>query len=217
MPFQYAAFFDVDHTLVPKNTMERVFLPFLLKRRYLRTRDLARYLGSMAKNLNYLDTEFIHRNKSHFKYKDPSALDQLAAECFQTRILPLVSPEGRRTVEEHRKAGHLVVILTGSLQPLADQLCRELHADLVLASQLAVEHGAFNGDLARPRPYGQEKARLVRQLAESCHLDLSGSFAYGDHHSDLELLACVGNPRVVNPDHVLWQEAKRRGWPILKF
>jgi len=217
LPVQYAAFFDVDHTLVPTRTMERVFLPFLLKRRYLSTRDLARYLGFLVKNLNGLGPEFIHRNKYHFKYKDPLELDKLAAECFQARILPLVSPQGRKAVEEHRQAGHLVVILTGSLQPLADQICRELRADVVLAAQLAVEQGAFSGNLARPRPYGPEKARLVRQLAESRHLDLSGSFAYGDHHSDLELLACVGNPRVVNPDHGLWQEAKKRGWPILRF
>ena len=214
---EYAAFFDVDKTLVPRRTMERMFLPFLLERRYLRLRDLARYIGFAARNISDLDGDLIHRNKYHFKYKDPWELKQLAAECFQSRILPLLSEKGRRAVEEHKRAGHMVIILTGSLKPLADQLSLELRADMVLAAQLAVEQGSFSGTLANRRPYGPEKARLVRQLARTHHLDLSGSFAYGDHHSDVALLACVGNPRAVNPDLNLRMEAKKRGWPILYF
>ena len=213
----YAAFFDVDKTLVPRRTMERVFLPFLLERRYLRMRDLARYVGFVARNLSDLDDDLIHRNKYHFKYKDPWELNRLAAECFHSRILPLLSEKGRRAVEEHQRAGHMIILLTGSLEPLADQLSRELRADMVVAAQLAVEHGSLNGTLANRRPYGQEKARLVRQLAQTHHLDLSGSFAYGDHYSDVAVLDCVGNPRAVNPDFNLRLEAQKRGWPILFF
>jgi putative phosphoserine phosphatase/1-acylglycerol-3-phosphate O-acyltransferase len=109
------------------------------------------------------------------------------------------------------------VLITGTLQPLAALLAEELGADLALAAGLAEEHGRLSGDLSTPRPYGLEKVRLARAVAASHGLDLAGSYAYGDHHSDRHLLASVGHPYAVNPHPLLRREARRRGWPILKF
>lgn len=211
-----AAIFDIDRTLVVPTSMERMFLPFLIRRRWVTAGDLARYLGYAARNFGRQGSLALN-NKQHLKDKDPGELDRLAAECFRIKILGRVSPAGRRAVAEHRRHGHLVVLLTGSLDPLAQALKRELGADLALASRLDVEAGALSGRLAGRRPYGNEKARLVRELALREGLDLSSSFAYGDHHSDLPVLAAVGNPRAVNPDRRLADEARRRGWPVLRF
>lgn len=211
-----AAIFDVDRTLVVPTSMERLFLPFLIRRRWVTPGDLARYLGYAARNWNRPGSEALN-NKLHLKDKDPEELARLAAECFHMKIRGRVSPVGRRAVLDHRRQGHVVVLLTGSLEPLAQELKRELDADLVLASRLDVQSGCLSGRLAGQRPYGPEKARLLRQLADQQGLDLRSSFAYGDHHSDVEVLATVGNPRAVNPDRRLAGEARRRGWPVLHF
>lgn len=212
-----AAFFDVDRTLVGPRSMERMFIPFLVRRRYLRAGDLGRYLTFLAHNFDEMNQGLVQRNKYHFKDKDPLELDRLAAECFKLRILPRVSPAGRKAVLDHQKQGHLVVLITGSLKPLAEQLKKELSADLTVAAHLGQEGGRFSGALANRRPYGEEKARLVKALAVRRNLDLARSYAYGDHHSDLDILAAVGNPRAVNPDPRLRRAARRRGWPILNF
>ncbi len=212
-----AAFFDVDRTLVWPYSMERLFIPFLIQRRYLRAGDLARYLGFMARNLGALPDGLMRDNKYYFKNKDPRELERLAEECFHMRIKPRLSPAGRQAVREHRRAGHLVVLVTGSLKPLAELMRREVGADLAVAASLAEHNGALSGTLANRRPYGAEKARLVRELAVAYNLDLTRSYAYGDHHSDVELLCLVGNPRAVNPTPGLRLTAQRQGWPILKF
>ena len=213
-----AAYFDVDRTLLPRCTMERLFLPYLLKSGWLRIRDLGRYVLRGIWGLTGGEKfRGWHQNKQHLKNKDPEELNRLAADCFEAKIRPRISQTGRKAVEKHRKAGHLVVLLTGSLEPLAHQLGQELEADLVLAARLAQKHGALSGHLANQRPYGPEKARLVKELASRLDLDLSTSFAYGDHHSDVDVLSTVGNPRAVNPDAHLLQEARRRGWPVLHF
>lgn len=212
-----AAFFDVDRTLVWPYSMERLFIPFLIRRRYLRATDLARFLGYMAKNLGASSGALLHTNKSHFKNKDPRELERLAEECFHMRIKPRVSPAGRQAVLEHHRQGHLVVLVTGSLKPLAEQIRRELKADLVVAANLEITGDTLSGALANRRPYGPEKARLVRELAKAHNLDLANSYAYGDHHSDLDLLRLVGNPRAVNPNLGLRSAAHKNGWPILKF
>ncbi|MGD9123808.1 MAG: HAD-IB family hydrolase [Desulfarculaceae bacterium] len=217
LPNRPAAFFDVDKTLVPGNTMERAFMRFLIRKGYLQTGDLARYLVFLARNLPELNEGLIHRNKYHLKDKDPQEIQRLAGECFESMILPRISPTGRDAVDHHRQAGHMVVLLTGSLQPLAEHLRRELGADMVVAARLGVSDGTLNGTLANSRPYGPEKARLVQQLAYAHKLDLQRSYAYGDHHSDVHVLNCVGYPRAVNPSFTLRLTAKRRGWPILVF
>lgn len=211
-----AAFFDVDRTLVVPTSMEKVFVPFLIQRRYLRAPDLGRYLLALALELG-AGNGGAHHNKYHLKYKDPDELERLAAECFRSRIRPRISPVGRAAVDEHRRQGHLVVLLTGSLEPLAQQLQEELRADLVLASRLEIKGGSLSGVLSNQRPYGAEKARLVRELAYSHDIDLQRSYAYGDHHSDYKLLSAVGHPHAVNPDPRLRLRARQEGWPILYF
>lgn len=212
-----AAFFDVDRTLVGPRSMERVFVSRLIRERFLGPGDLARYLGHLARNLDGVGSGLTKTNKHHLRHKDPRDLARLARRCFSQDIAPLISPAGRAAVAEHRRQGHLVVLLTGTLQPLAELLAEELRADLVLAAGLAEEGGLLNGALSTPRPYGREKERLVRELAALRGLDLAASYAYGDHHSDRHLLASVGHPFAVNPHPLLKREARRRGWPILRF
>lgn len=212
-----AAFFDVDRTLIPNHTMERVFLPFLIRKKFVQTGDLARYALFCAKGLGRGDRNVLHENKFHLKNKDPDALTRLAVECFQNQIRPLISPAGREAIKKHQEQGHLVVLLSGTLMPLGEAIRQELGADVILAASLGSHQGRLNGTLAAPRPYGPEKARLAKEMAERHGLDLDRSFAYGDHRSDVHLLSVVGNPRAVNPDPKLRQEALRRGWPIVSF
>jgi HAD superfamily hydrolase (TIGR01490 family) len=211
-----AAFFDVDRTLVVPTSMEKVFVPFLIRRRYLRTPDLVRYVFFLARGLGEGDGGPQH-NKYHLRHKDPAELERLAAECFISRIRPRISRAGREAVRRHREQGHLVVLLTGSLDFLAQQLRQELGADLALAAHLDVQGGSLSGTLSNARPYGAEKARLVRELAQTHQLDLAHSYAYGDHHSDFEVLSAVGHPHAVNPDQRLRLRATEHGWPILSF
>jgi putative phosphoserine phosphatase/1-acylglycerol-3-phosphate O-acyltransferase len=212
-----AAFFDVDRTLVGPRSMERVFVARLIREGFLGPVDLARYLGHLACNLDGVGSGLTKTNKRHLAHKDPHDLARLARRCFRQDIAPLISPRGREAVAAHRRQGHLVVLLTGTLQPLAELLAEELGADLALAAGLAEEGGRLSGALSTPRPYGPEKARLVRELAAQRGLDLATSYAYGDHHSDRHVLASVGHPFAVNPHPLLKREARRRGWPILEF
>lgn len=212
-----AAFFDVDRTLLRSQSMEKLFVSFLIRRRYLGAADLARYLGFMACNLDRLGQGLLQDNKYHLRHKDPAEIKQLAAECFHDHIAPKISRAGRLAVNRHHQHGHLVVLLTGSLQPLAELLAGELGADLTLAAELAQEGGSYSGTLSNRRPYGPEKARLLRMVARTRGVDLKCSYAYGDHHSDLEALACVGHPVVVNPHPRLRRQALSRGWPIISF
>lgn len=59
---------------------------------------------------------------------------------------------------------------------------------------------------------GSVKGRAARATAAVRGFDLAECSAYGDHSSDLELLASVGRPVVVGEDPVLADHAARAGW-----
>jgi phosphoserine phosphatase len=48
-------------------------------------------------------------------------------------------------------------------------------------------------------------------------MDLSSSFAYGNHQSDIPLLELVGHAHAVEPTEQLRKTALEKGWPILTF
>ena len=181
---QIAAFFDVDHTLVAKWSMEKLFILFLLRKRYFQISDLTRYFARRVRAR--LAGQITDGNKYHFKNKNSHELDRLAAECFRSAIKTRVSRKGLRIVENHRRMGHLIILVTGSLMPLALEMQREIAADMVIAATLAQKDGLLLGTLANQLPYGPEKARLVRELAKDHGIDLTRSFAYGNHHSDID-------------------------------
>ena len=213
-----AAFFDVDRTLLPGNTMERLFLRHLIYGGHMSLASLISHLTYGFRNMRRGEqSEAWHQNKRYLRHLEPELLECLAAECFTKRILPLISPVGREKLVEHQVKGHLVVLLTGSLEPLALQLGENLKADLVLSAKLEQKEGCYTGSLSNQRPYGSEKARLLKETARDMSLDLESSYAYGDHHSDVKALEIVGNPRAVNPDKQLHEQASQRGWPVLWF
>ena len=76
--------------------------------------------------------------------------------------------------------------------------------------------GRFDGTLSGPFCYKDGKAEVIRGLAVTHGYDLAACFAYSDSVSDEPMLAIVGNPVAVNPDHELRLMAQAGGWRIVE-
>ena len=212
-----AAVFDVDRTLIPDTSMESLFVRYLIGRGELNLTDLGRYLGFYLKNFRQIGSGLNKRNKAIWEDKDLARVRGLARECFSEKILKRLSTTGRKYVEQHRDQGHLIVLLSGSLDFLVWLLAEELGADHVVATRLAGEGERLDGRIEGRHPWGDNKAKAVEDLAGEVGIDLETSYAYGDHHTDVPILDRVGNPVVVNPTVLLRREAVKRGWPIVDF
>ncbi len=62
-----------------------------------------------------------------------------------------------------------------------------------------------------------EKRKAIELLAAEQAIDLASSYAYSDHHADLDFLQAVGYPVAVNPTKKLMHEAKKRNWSVLSL
>lgn len=115
----------------------------------------------------------------------------------------------------HHAAGDVLVLVSGSCRPLLDPLAADVGADEVLCTGLLVgPDGRLTGEVDAPM-IGPAKADAALALLKALGADPVDCFAYGDHATDLDLLAAVGGPRVVGGDPVLASWARRRGWPVL--
>jgi HAD superfamily hydrolase (TIGR01490 family) len=122
---------------------------------------------------------------------------------------------GLDAVATHKAAGDLVVLVSGSMRPILDPVAADLHADLVLCTELVVAaDGTLTGEVVHPM-IGPMKQRAVTDLMADIGVDPLDCFGYGDHTSDLDMLAAVGNPHVIGDDADLVAHARRHDWPVL--
>lgn len=211
-----AVFFDVDGTLT-KTTIVHHYV-------YFRRRRMSPLVGRiwyglfLLKCLYYLVLDRIDRSLLNIVFYRSYAglhaesIKNQATDCYRAIILPRQFEQVAECVEQHRTAGHTIVLVTGSLDFIIEPFARALAVDAVVAPSLVESNGRFTGKLNGPPIGDKEKARRITQFAENHGIDLSRSHAYGDSIADLPMLDCVGHAHVVNPDRRLAGVAQGNGW-----
>jgi phosphoserine phosphatase len=251
-----AAFFDLDGTLVPLPSLERRFFRGLRCRREIRGRNYLSWLKEAMRLMPRGINAVVLSNKMHLKgvksldesvgenRSDSSghtsghqAGGQASAHSSSVpsrsvrrnpRLpVPHFFAEGLERVAWHARQGHAIMLVSGTLEPLASAAALALVLRLALngitssigvcATRLEEADGTWTGRVLREAMFGKAKARTVEKLAEEMQLDLSQCYAYGDGASDRWLLAAVGKPAAVNPSRKLARIAQKQGWPVLHW
>jgi HAD superfamily hydrolase (TIGR01490 family) len=122
----------------------------------------------------------------------------------------------REKLDEHRQAGDLVVLVSGSPVPLLQRIAAELDVQHVVGTRFALRDGHYSGRSLQPVCIDENKATLTKSYLSGLRdkVDYPASFAYADSISDLQMLEMVGQPVAVYPDEALRREALKRNWSI---
>lgn len=153
-------------------------------------------------------------------YKNRRFLDfqKGAPDFYKEYLKPHLAPRILARVQFHKKQGHLLVLISGSVRYMLEPVIKDLGFDYLMCTDLEVgPDGLMTGKPKGCVCVDQNKKKLTLKLAETIGLDLANSFAYGNHQSDLPLLEIVGHPHVVEPTPILKKVAHQRSWPILTF
>lgn len=212
-----AAFFDVDHTMLPGASLERLFVRNLWHRGGLGLRDLVRMGASILRSGRGSLTRRIKSNKAYLAGKPVADVEAHAKPFVMEVIRPRLSDRALEMLEWHRRQGHRVVLLTGSLEVLVRPLADVLGIETVLSTHLEQQDGVYTGRWTPPHPYAEGKRMLLEQFARENGVDLARSYAYGDSLADRPMLSAVGHPRVVNAGWGMRRLAGRLGWPVLHW
>lgn len=216
-----ASYFDVDGTLVRTNLVHPLLFYVLNQQNPLRS--VGRLVKGALAVPALLASEEVDRgtfNELLFKGYAGMSEDRLltlADEAFDSIVRPAVYKDARDLVARAQKAGHEIVLISGSPDFLVERLAKLLGADRVYANRLEIKDGRATGRILKPLVAGPEKARIIRAHAAERGHDLEQCASYSDSLSDVPMLSVVGRPCAVNPDFRLRQMAKTHRWPVLDF
>lgn len=212
-----AAFFDVDGTLIPKPSLEWRFFRDLQRNGRI---PVANYFCWGTEALRLLRQGLLaakHRNKRYL-----SGLNRDAVLAYAGAVS--FFDEAISCVAWHVLEGYEIILLTGTLQELAELAASALECELetrgvyvsvqIYATRLANSGGQWTGRAGSEVLYGAAKAQLVERLAKFERIDLQQSYGYGDDFEDRYFLSAVGHAVVVNPRSKLTSLANRKNWPI---
>lgn len=211
------AVFDLDRTLLPGTTAERLFLRHLLRHRVIGLGagiNTVRYAGRVGAG-NAMQQ--IRADRPYLEGMHEATLSLYGKKCALQEILPALSVRGLDFVLWHQNRGHRIVLLSGSLPYVVEPLAKVLNISDVLCSQMDVNSRRLTGRLAGLHPYGDAKATLMLEFGQTHDVDFRVSYCYADHHTDESLLDLFGHPVCVNPSEKLRQIALTNGWRVETF
>ena len=207
------AVFDLDGTII-RLSSEQVFLTNLLTRGEIPIPNLLAWTANFLKVRQLSEAK---SNKVYLRGLEETHLRDIARCCFVESLRASISPRIPELMRFHREQGRTMVLMSGSLELLVKPFHEHFQTDMMVAHKLEVVDGRLTGNRIGLHPYAENKGTLALQLAATHGFDLAGSYAYGNHHTDVHKLALFGHPVAVNPDRRLQRIATERGWEVQQF
>ncbi|MCY1290598.1 putative phosphatase [compost metagenome] len=149
-----------------------------------------------------------------------TGMEQLAEwhRAFMAEVIePIILAKGEALLDEHRRAGDRLVIITATNRFITAPIAARLGVDTLLATECGLQDGRYTGQISGIPCYQQGKVVRLQQWLAETGLNLDDSCFYSDSRNDLPLLESVANPVAVDPDEVLRATALERGWPVISL
>jgi HAD superfamily hydrolase (TIGR01490 family) len=221
-----AAVIDIDGTLLPAPSLELRLLANLALARKLRLRAIVAWLRIFVPQIFRVSRDMLKsrtsplaldENKTYWEGVKIGSVDEWIAQ--ETAELEFFS-EALTMIDWHRRRGHAIVLISGTLAPLARAVGTLLGGDteiFVRATELELNDSQWTGNVTGEAICGPAKERALIKLAAENYFDLSRSYAYANSWNDRWLLGAVGHPIAVNPSAGLAQLARKSGWRLLNW
>ncbi len=214
-----AAIFDVDRTLLD-GMSGALFTGWLWRNGHLTTYTKLRVSKSFALYRSGIKPveELIGIGVTCLAGMSATRVDELAKQCVDEALSPLLFSEALEKIAEHNKAGDFTILASGSAQPLIEALAAKIGAAAGIGSSAQIDaNGIYLRKVKPPFCYMDGKLALVERLLREKDLHLQDAWLYTDNGPDLPLCERVAKPHAVNPDDFLKQKAAKNNWPVLTW
>ncbi|MFE0632805.1 HAD family hydrolase [Streptomyces sp. NPDC058864] len=217
-----AAFFDLDNTVMQGAAIFH-FGRGLYKRKFFRSRDLARFAWQQAyfRVAGSEDPEHMQEVRESaltiIKGHRVEELMSIGEEIYDEYMADKIWPGTRALAQAHLDAGQRVWLVTAAPVETASIIARRLGLTGALGTVAEHVDGVYTGRLVGEPLHGPSKAEAVKALAGAEGLELSRCAAYSDSSNDIPMLSLVGHPYAINPDTRLRKYAREKGWRLRDY
>jgi HAD superfamily hydrolase (TIGR01490 family) len=148
------------------------------------------------------------------------SMDELArmhAQYMQEMIARLITPQALALVDEHRRQGHTLMIITATNSFITRPIAQAFDIPHLLATEPEILNGRYTGKVSGIPCFQDGKVSNLNRWLGEHDMTLADSWFYSDSHNDLPLLNRVTHPIAVDPDPQLRQVAEQQHWPVLQL
>lgn len=215
------AVFDFDGTILDGHSPV-MLVHYLWTRRTMSPSTLAAvgwWALRYALRLPHEQSEVRERIFRLFKDQTADEVDQMMVNLYDTEISLHIRKDALAAIDEYRRQGVDIIIVSASFEAIVKRAASELGATAQLSTRMEMVDNHYTGNVGSAPMEGDEKRRALIEYADRTYglgrWDLVAAF--GDHHSDKDLLALARRSVAVDPDSKLRHTARERGWEIKEW
>jgi HAD superfamily hydrolase (TIGR01490 family) len=209
--------FDIDGTLLPGTSTERLFVGYLVDHKILRLRNLFSFIKQGLVNFPRGRDHVLSANKGYLRGFETDYMIRIGKRFFSEQVAERISKKGIMRLEEHRGRGERILLLSGMPEFLLRNFSEHLGVDDFAGSVLETNDGKLTGRTIGTFPIADGKVEMVERFVIENEIEWNDVTAYGDHYGDRFLLAKAGRAVAVNPGPRMRELAEEKGWGIEIF
>jgi len=213
------AIFDIDNTLIAGDS-DLLWGEFLCERNYVEPKIYKDahekyYQDYLKGNLDIND--FLSFQLKVLGENDLNLLKKWRKDFFEEKIKPVILPKAYTLVENHRRQGHDLLIITATNRFIVEPIASEFEIENIIACEPEIYNEQFTGKFTGTPSYAEGKVERFNDWLKTIGRRLEESWFYSDSHNDIPLMKEVNHPVAVDPDESLKNEAIKIGWPIISL
>ena len=220
-----AAFIDFDGTLCDIYLWQALFTHHK-KLRYKRA-TMYKFIGYhmplwLLYKVHILSQDFFYRTHATnlawlLKGVSIERAEAIWEWLIENEIKHHLRPEMLAAIENHKRHGHRVILISGSFMPLLEKLAIHIGVDGVIATPLEVKDGYYTGKILPPLAIVGGKVERLEGFLDTPEgdIDLTKSYFYTDSIVDIPVMEMFGHPVAVFPDTELGSLAAAHGWKVI--
>lgn len=210
------AIFDLDNTILAGDS-ELIWCGLMASKGLVNTayiEEISRcFLEYEAGSINYIEYDKILLRPL---IACPEEKLMELVNIFIGQIQPFLRPEMMLQLEEQRKLGNTILLVTASVSFLAVPIAQMLGIQNLICTQIETKNDSPTGNLVGKPVFHEEKVKRVLAWIENKPVTLEGSWAWSDSNNDIPILSLVDHPVAVYPDALLRKHAVKNNWQIVE-
>ncbi len=216
------AVFDFDGTSIEGSSPTRLVNRLILERKLSPLTSLKIGFWGLAYKWHLPQNEAWVRGKvfSAFDGLPQEEVDGYLADFYDKHIARRFRPEADAAMRARAEEGCEVVVVSASFEPIVKRALEHHPFQHQISTRMRTrEDGTYTREVEGRPIEGEEKLIALRHWCDGRFGEgrWELAYAYGDHHSDIPLLAAAEHPFAVSPNSGLKKYAKEHGWPILDW
>ena len=155
--------------------------------------------------------EFLRFSLKPLAENDLDKLQALRQQFMEEVIRPIMLPAAHRLVEEHRRQGHTLLIITATNRFVTEPI----GINNLIATDPEFREGRYTGEVSGIPSFRDGKVQRLNNWLKENGYNLASSWFYSDSLNDLPLLEMGTHPFAVDADETLTYHAETKGWPVI--